>query len=224
MMEKTIDEKFPYGKDNKERLPWEHYLSQYEQADPEEIAQRLQIAYDSEHKRFTLEFLGTVYHVTWPDFQVDHKADDMGYYPLEDMIAAKILMIRYLLKGKSSFAVGNFCTYSEMPWGNVYQKQFHGRCILRLAYGFGNKLEHFQKVMEKMGGKKMEFGDLSYEICLVGQYYIRYILWEGDEEFPPSSQILFSDNFPQAFEAEDMAVTGDVTISMMKALERMINS
>ena len=21
---------FPYGKDNKERLPWEHYLSQYE--------------------------------------------------------------------------------------------------------------------------------------------------------------------------------------------------
>ena len=36
------------------------------------------------------------------------------------------------------------------------------------------------------------------------------ILWEGDEEFPPSSQILFSDNFPVSFQAEDMAVMGDV--------------
>mgnify|MGYP000594588565 CR=1 FL=1 len=34
------------------------------------------------------------------------------------------------------------------------------------------------------------------------------ILWEGDEEFPPSSQILFSDNFPVSFQAEDMAGYG----------------
>lgn len=223
-MEKMTGKEFPYGKDNKERLPWEHYLSQYEQADPEEIAQRLQIDYEPETKRFTLELLGTVYFVTWPDFQVSHKADSIGCYPLEDVIAAKILVIRYLLNGEYSFSRGEFCTYSEMPWGNVYQKQFHGRCILRLAYGFGNKLGSFQSVMERMGGKKLEFGDLSYEICLTGQYFVRFILWEGDDEFPPSSQILFSDNFPHAFEAEDMAVIGDVTIGMMKALEKIINS
>ena len=43
------------------------------------------------------------------------------------------------------------------------------------------------------------------------------ILWEGDEEFPPSSQILFSDNFPVSFQAEDMAVMGDVIIGSLKA-------
>ena len=42
-MENTAEDKFPYGKDNKERLPWEHYLSLYEKADPQEIAQRLRI-------------------------------------------------------------------------------------------------------------------------------------------------------------------------------------
>ena len=45
-MENTAEDKFPYGKDNKERLPWEHYLSLYEKADPQEIAQRLRIVYD----------------------------------------------------------------------------------------------------------------------------------------------------------------------------------
>ena len=40
-----------------------------------------------------------------------------------------------------------------------------------------------------------------------------------DDEFPPSAQILFSDNFPAAFtQGEDMAVVGDVTIDMLKAL------
>lgn len=222
-MENTAENKFPYGKDNKERLPWEHYLSMYEKADPQEIAQRLQIVYDEAAKSFQVEFLCSVYAVTWPDFQVTHQEDDMGYYPLEDMIAAKILVIRYLLKGEVSFPSGRFVAYSDMPWGNVYQKQFHGRCILRLAYGFGSKLDRFAAVLEHMKGKKLELGDISYEICLIERYYVRFILWEGDDEFPPSSQIIFSDNFPHAFEAEDIAVVGDVTIGMMKELDKRMN-
>ena len=42
------------------------------------------------------------------------------------------------------------------------------------------------------------------------------------EEFQPSAQILFSDNFPIAFnQGEDMAVVGDVTIDMLKALDNL---
>ena len=223
-MEKTTEKEFPYAKDNKERLPWEHYLSLYGQADPQEIAQRLGISYDEGTKSFAVGLLGSVYKITWPDFQVDHEPDEIGYYPLEDMIAAKILVIRYLLNGEDSFPSGKFVAYSDMPWGNVYQKQFHGRCILRLAYGFGNKLDRFQAVMERMKGKKLDLGDISYEICLIGRYYVRFILWEGDEEFPPSSQIIFSDNFPHAFEAEDIAVVGDVCIGMMKAWDNCIGA
>ena len=47
-------------------------------------------------------------------------------------------------------------------------------------------------------------------------YDIRLIVWEGDDEFPPNAQILFSDNFPQAFSAEDRTVVGDIVISDIK--------
>ena len=80
-----------------------------------------------------------------------------------------------------------------MPWGEVYLRQFDGRCIKRLAFSYGNRLGDFP------------------------EYKIQMILWEGDEEFPPSSQILFSDNFPVSFQAEDMAVMGDVIIGSLKA-------
>ena len=75
--------------------------------------------------------------------------------------------------------------------------------------------------MERMKARKIEFGDCSYEIELVKNYFVQLILWEGDDEFPPSSQILFSDNFAASFAAEDMAVVGDVTIGTMKAVEKL---
>ena len=42
----------------------------------------------------------------------------------------------------------------------------------------------------------------------------------GDEEFPPSAQILFSDNFPLAYAAEDAAYIGDVVLDYMKSAVR----
>ena len=89
---------------------------------------------------------------------------------------------------------------------------------MRLAFGFGNKQEQFQRAMEKIGAKRLSHGDIAYEFEFLDGYYLQMILWAGDDEFPPSSQILFSDNFPNAFQAEDMAVVGDITITMIKAL------
>lgn len=39
-----------YEKDSKERMPWEHYMEEYKNADPAEIAQRLEIPYDEEKR------------------------------------------------------------------------------------------------------------------------------------------------------------------------------
>lgn len=211
-----------YEKDSKERMPWEHYMTEYKAADPKEIAARLSIPYDEEKKMFTLTFLGTEYSVSYPDFTVSHKEDDMGYYPLEEMIYAKILTIRFLLRGAVSIGTGKYKTYREMPWGEVYLRQFDGRCIKRLAFTYGMRTGDFRKIMEHIHGKEISFGDVAYEVEIYPGYQIQMILWEGDEEFPPSSQILFSDNFPVSFAAEDMAVMGDVIIGSLKAFARCV--
>ena len=206
-----------YDKDSKERMPWEHYMEEYSAADPSEIAGRLSIPYDEEKKTFTLQFLGTEYQITWPDFTVTHTEDQKGFYPLEEMIYARILTIRFLLHGASSAGTGKFKTYREMPWGEVYLRQFDGRCIKRLAFSYGSRLGVFRKIMEHIGALPVSHGDAAYEVEIYPGYQVQMILWEGDEEFPPSSQILFSDNFPVSFAAEDMAVMGDVIIGSLKA-------
>lgn len=211
-----------YEKDSKERMPWEHYMESYSQADPHEIAKRLSIPYDEEKHAFKLSLLGTVYYITWPEFAVTHEADDRGFYPLEEMIYARILTIRYLLSGNASTGTGKYKTYREMPWGEVYLRQFDGRCIKRLAFSYGNRLADFVKIMEHIQAKPVKHGDVAYEVEIYPGYQVQMILWEGDEEFPPSSQILFSDNFPISFQAEDMAVMGDVIIGSMKSFAKVI--
>ena len=96
-----------YEKDSKERMPWEHYTQEFATADPQEIASRLSIPYDEEAKKLTLTFLGTQYQITWPDFEVTHTPDDKGFYPLENMIYARILTIRFLLNGVTILYIFN---------------------------------------------------------------------------------------------------------------------
>lgn len=218
----SVGDKLGYGKDSKERLPWEHYLSQYQESDPKEIAARLGISYDEEQKYFTLKFLGTVYQISWPDFQVSHEADDMGFYSLETMTYARTLTIRFLLNGAEASGTGKFKTYREMPWGEVYLRQFDGRCIKRLAFSYGNRIKDFQAIMEHMHCVPVKHGDIAYQLEIFPDYLVQMILWEGDDEFPPSSQILFSDNFPISFQAEDMAVMGDVIIGSLKSFAKCI--
>ena len=218
----SVGDKLGYGKDSKERLPWEHYLSQYQESDPKEIAARLGISYDEEQKYFTLKFLGTVYQISWPDFQVSHEADDMGFYPLETMTYARTLTIRFLLNGAEASGTGKFKTYREMPWGEVYLRQFDGRCIKRLAFSYGNRIKDFQAIMEHMHCVPVKHGDIAYQLEIFPDYLVQMILWEGDDEFPPSSQILFSDNFPISLQAEDMAVMGDVIIGSLKSFAKCI--
>ena len=213
---------FPYEKDSKERLPYEHYLRAYQDLRPEDISGRTGIPFDRESSSFELRLMGVTYRISWPDYEVKHlDREDLGYYPLENAANARILVLRYLTEGASAPATGKFLTYREVPWGEVYFKQFQGRCIFRLAFGFGGKLEKFREVMERIGARSISHGDAGYEFEFMNGLQLQFMIWAGDEEFPPSAQILFSDNFPVAFvQGEDMAVVGDVSIGMLKALSR----
>ena len=74
--------------------------------------------------------------------------------------------------------------------------------------------------MEKLGAKPVPMGDKAYEFEFINGLHVRFILWAGDEEFPPSSQILFEDNFPFAYQAEDLAVVGDLSITTLKEIQK----
>ena len=213
-----------YAKNNIEEVPFGQYMEQYRAMDPEAASARSGIPYDKEKQLFTVRLMQKEYTVSWPEFEVtavpgaDHDGN-YAYEALTEQTDAKIFVIRYLLNGKGVRTQGNYLTYRDLPNGELYFRQFQGRCLRRMAYGFGLKLEKFALICRQIGASQLNHGDVSFEIEFINDHYVRFILWAGDEEFPPSAQILFSDNFPLSFETYDLAVVGDISITTFKKMQ-----
>ena len=94
-----------------------------------------------------------------------------------------ILTIRFLLNGVKSESSGKFKTYREMPWGEVYLRQFDGRCIKRLAFSYGNRPGDFRAIMEHISAIPVKHGDIAYEVEIFPEYKIQMILWEAMRNF-----------------------------------------
>ena len=203
---------------NKEEKPFEFYLEKYQKLDPKEVSERCNIPYDEEKKEFSVRLMGYEYGISFPKFEIAPKTEDTSaYLILMDNIPSRTFVMRYLIEGKSAVGTGKFIAFREVPtYGELYLQPFTGRCISRLTYGFGYKLNKFQAAMEKLGATPIKMGDVAYEFELINNFHMRFIFWEADDEFPPSSQILYEDNFLNGFYAEDMVVAGDISITTVK--------
>jgi hypothetical protein len=204
-----------YNKRQREEVPLSHYLGRYRSLDPEEAARRCALPF--REGAFSLRFLGETYRAPFPEYGMESAAAlPLGY-------AENILILRYLCEGAYTESRGKQLSYNEIPWGDFYYRNFEGRCIKRLAFSFGNDIPAFKRVMEEPGRFRAEplgRGDAGYRFEFLSGLFMSFIIWEGDEEFPPSSQILFDENFVRAFTAEDAAVAAEVTISRIKALRK----
>ena len=198
---------------NKEGVPFEYYLGLYEKLDPREASARTGADFDGEG--FTLKLVNATYRIGWPDYAIS--ADREDAFALK-ALPGQTFLLRWLLEGKNVPARGQFKTFREMPWGELYIQPFTGRCLTRAAFTFGTRVAKFAAAMEKLGGTKLPHGDAGYELELLPGFAMRLIVWEGDDEFPPNSQILYSDNFETAFSPEDRVVAGDILISVVKSM------
>ena len=203
--------------DNKTEVPMSHYLEKYKELDPHEASDRCKVNFNENESAFEITVFNTPLLIAYPEFEIKIQGE-CAYAKVFDSPYAKMLIIRYLIEKCSAPFTGKFMTYREMPWGEVYDKNFNGRCILRLAYGFGSRIDAFSAACEKLGGRKLSHGDASYELPVFENMIIRLVIYEGDDEFPPTSQFLFSDNMAVSFTAEDRAVFGDLLIDSIKIL------
>ena len=214
---------------NKEEIPFSYYADLLSKADPAEITARTGIP--CENGTFRITLLGNEYAIKRPPCvkgappqavgdchnpSVSY-ADTSPYTGDTIPIPTQTFLIRYLLEGKSVLNSGTWKTFREMPWGELYIKPYTGRVLTRAAFTFGTRLAAFRAACEKMGATAIPNGDAGYEFSFIGDYKVRILVWEGDDEFPPNAQILYSDNFAEGFAAEDRVVAGDILIGTIKS-------
>ena len=196
---------------HKEEVPFAHYEVLFRALNPQEVLSRLpDTQWDG--AEFTLRLLGREFAIAHPGYAI--RALDGGAVP---PLPTQTFLLRYLLEGKNIKWNGQWKTFREMPWGEMYIQPYTGRVLTRAAFTFGTRIDAFRHAAEKMGAVKLPHGDAGYQFELVSGYQMQILVWEGDDEFPPNAQVLYSDNFETGFAPEDRVVAGDILISTIKA-------
>ena len=196
---------------HKEEVPFAHYEEKFRELSPADVASRLSgVKWDG--TAFTVKLLGREFVITHPVYAIT--AADGGVLP---PLPTQTFLLRYLLECKDTPWNGEWKTFREMPWGELYIKPYTGRVLTRAAFTFGTRIDAFRAACEKMGAKALSHGDAGFEFDFIGDYKIQILAWAGDEEFPPNAQIIYSENFADGFAAEDRVVAGDILISTIKA-------
>ena len=196
---------------NKEEIPFAHYEAKFKELNPADVAARLpSVQWDG--SEFTVTLLGKRYAISHPEYAI-RALDEEKLLPLP----TQTFLLRYLLECKEVAWSGQWKTFREMPWGELYIKPYTGRVLTRAAYTFSFKLDAFRKAAEKMGDTPVKHGDAGFLFDLIGGYQMQIMIWAGDEEFPPNAQVLYSDNFAGGFAAEDRVVAGDILITAIKS-------
>lgn len=196
---------------HKEEVPFSYYEDKFRSLDPAEAVSRLtDLKWDG--KVFYVNLLGREYAITHPNYAI--RALDGGNIP---PLPVQTFMLRYLMESKTIAWDGSWKTFREMPWGELYIKPYTGRVLTRAAFTFGTRVEAFRAACEKMSAIPLKHGDAGYQFDVIGGYRMQILVWEGDEEFPPNAQVLYSGNFAEGFAAEDRVVAGDILISAIKA-------
>jgi hypothetical protein len=226
----------PRDRKTPEQISLDHFRAVYQTLDSAGIARRCALPFLGEKSAFALRIMGSEYLVPFPDFDLlplpGNGPPPGSKAPRDD---ERILFLRYLCEGKYTEALGKQLSYREIPWGELYYRNFEGRCIRHLARTFGNDPELFRKVMEGNPGLRAQRLDrgkpdlpppdggasgpvthLGYRFEFCSGLYMSFLIWAADEEFPPSAQILFDDNIPAAFTAEDLAVACGAAVGRLK--------
>ena len=158
---------------NKEEIPFSYYAELLSKADPAQITARTGIP--CENNTFHITLLGKTYSITQSPPCVKGGGCDSSRGDCVP-IPTQTFLIRYLLEGKRVPWNGEWKTFREMPWGELYIKPYTGRVLTRAAFTFGTRLAAFKAACEKMGATPVSHGDAGYEFAFLGDYKVRVLV------------------------------------------------
>ncbi len=160
---------------------------------------------EKDREKITLHFFSEPYHIQFPQIEF--------YSPSKKVVSlvTRILLLHYLIRADGYSLTGKWVAYKDIPGGLLYAGVFARRVTEPLQRRFGKSAQSFKETGIRSGGKPVEIGDASFILHAFSHVPLQYVLWEGDEEFPPSVQILFDASVDHYLPLEDMVVLGQVT-------------
>jgi len=156
-------------------------------------------------EEIAVEYLSQPYRITMPDVEI-LSGDDQAELAVKD----KVLILHYLLSAKGTPISNKFISFKELPGGTSYFQTFSKRTIEPLVKHFGEQSHLLLDVAQKIGGRKVDYGDAAVVVDAFKRVPVTIVIWQGDEEFAPRGNILFDASISGYLSTYDITVLCEI--------------
>jgi hypothetical protein len=128
-------------------------------------------------------------------------------------LVTRIILLHYINNASGIPLSGEKVAYGDIPSCMHYEPVFAKRVLKPLQNAFGYDKYAFLEAGTALGGKEEDYGDGSFTLFAFPKVPITFILWEGDDEFPPSAKALFDPSITGYLPLEDIVVVAKLAAS-----------
>lgn len=173
----------------------------------EERAKKARADYEKggDGEKIVIRFFSEPYEIRFPEIEFHSPSKNAV------SLVTRILLLHYVIRADGSPQTGRWVGYKDIPGGLHYAGVFARRVTEPLLRRFGRSSQLFKETGIKLGGESADVGDASFVLGVLPMISLLYVLWAGDEEFPPTIQLLFDASVDHYLSLEDIVVLGQMT-------------
>ena len=167
------------------------YWERLSRIHPTDVCNRTEAVYNPRQEGFVLGVFNLRYlilpkarkilRVEWNDQTAEEDLHSFFY----------LMVLVYLLEAKEMKPAHTWVSEKDLKGGATFFRGPHRLHVEELETLYGKDPELFLQVGKRLGGSEILFGDKGFAIEVFPKVPLAYVLWKGDEEFPPRITVMF---------------------------------
>lgn len=161
------------------------------QIHPTDVCNRTEATYNPAREGFLLPVYNLRYlilpkarkilRVEWNDQIMEEELDPFFY----------LMTLVYLTEAKETKPTHTWVSEKDLIGGSTFFRGPHGLQVGALEGLYGKDPSVFLTAGRRLGGSEILYGDKGFALEVFPKVPLAYVLWKGDEEFPPRVGVLF---------------------------------
>ena len=175
------------------------YWEKLSRLHPTDICNRSEAIYNPTHQGFLLPVYNLRYLIL-PNVRKILRVEPDGRTVEEDLSYFFCLMVFvYLIDAKETKPSHSWVSEKDLKGGDTFFRGFHKLEVAVLEDLHGRDPNAFLEMGKKLGGSEIFYGDKGFALDVFPKVPMAYVLWKGDEEFPPKITVLFDSTIQHHF-------------------------
>lgn len=160
------------------------------EADSKEVCRRAAVRYDAEREAYIVPYLDTEF-LCFPEREQIEPFSLAPFHRIDFQFG--LVLLHYLLEAMELPPTDRWIGTKDIPGGETFFRGPHSLPVEPLVRFFAFRPEALESASERLGGRKIEGGDLFLRFQVFPRIPALLVIWMEDEEFETSLHVLFDE-------------------------------